>query len=334
MKSPCTGCRLITYWSPSGSEAIREQLSRRSLGDIPDQSIEAETKLNGDSYGSNEIKPTVRIFFTKTMTIQRSSELKIMACSIVDTKPIRRRRRQHTCQAGIRWRSIDMFVVFLLLLLISSSEQRHKVLEDGYNGASSIVLALVPRTKSRKRHSVGRIKSTSLSTPPSLTSDATTSPLFSNRTYKPSPTKFSNPIKPYSRSQSFNSQRNLRPQTNFKALNSLPLSRCTSSSHSPTALHMVLTTPESIIEQASTVNLLDDLIDESVRTSPRRPIMMQFDPSSGWIWRRWKGTVFAETWTSCGKCSVSKTVKSRSHFFFNHFTLEKEHCGGSVALCF
>jgi hypothetical protein len=65
---------------------------------------------------------------------------------------------------------------------------------------------------------------------------------------------------------------------------------------------MVLTTPESIIEQASTVNLLDDLINESVRTSARRPIMMQFDPSSGWIWRRWKGTVFAETWTSCGKC--------------------------------
>ena len=67
---------------------------------------------------------------------------------------------------------------------------------------------------------------------------------------------------------------------------------------STTALH-VLTTPESIIEQASTVNLLDDLIDESVRTSARRPIMMQFDPSSGWIWRRWAGTVFAETWTSC-----------------------------------
>ena len=66
-------------------------------------------------------------------------------------------------------------------------------------------------------------------------------------------------------------------------------------------LNMVLTTPESIIEQASTVNLLDELIDESVCTSPRRPIMMQFDPSSGWIWRRWKGTVFAETRTSCAR---------------------------------
>jgi Bestrophin, RFP-TM, chloride channel len=61
----------------------------------------------------------------------------------------------------------------------------------------------------------------------------------------------------------------------------------------------VLTTPEAIIEQASTTKLLDDLIDESVRTSARRPIMMQFDPSSGWIWKRWKGTVFSETWDAC-----------------------------------
>eukprot|EP00980_Cylindrotheca_fusiformis_P024258 scaffold11680_cov142-Cylindrotheca_fusiformis.AAC.16 len=65
------------------------------------------------------------------------------------------------------------------------------------------------------------------------------------------------------------------------------------------ALHMVLTTPIDIIEQASTVNLLDDLIDESVRTSARRPIIRQFDPSSGWIWRRWRGTIFSETWVSC-----------------------------------
>ncbi|GFH58060.1 hypothetical protein CTEN210_14536 [Chaetoceros tenuissimus] len=62
------------------------------------------------------------------------------------------------------------------------------------------------------------------------------------------------------------------------------------------ALKMVLTTPAAVIEQASTKILLDDLIDESVRTQARSPIMMQFDPSSGWIWRRWKGTVFSETW--------------------------------------
>lgn len=66
-------------------------------------------------------------------------------------------------------------------------------------------------------------------------------------------------------------------------------------------LGMVLTTPESIIEQASTQKLLDVLIDESVRTTARRPIMMQFDPSSGWIWRRWKGTIFSETWISCAR---------------------------------
>ena len=45
----------------------------------------------------------------------------------------------------------------------------------------------------------------------------------------------------------------------------------------------VLTTPEAIFEETSTQNLLDDLIDESVRTSARRPVMMQFDPSSGWM---------------------------------------------------
>jgi len=66
-----------------------------------------------------------------------------------------------------------------------------------------------------------------------------------------------------------------------------------------TQRRMVLTTPEAIFEQTSTTTLLDDLIDESTRTSARRPIMMQFDPSSGWIWKRWKGTVFSETWDSC-----------------------------------
>jgi hypothetical protein len=52
-----------------------------------------------------------------------------------------------------------------------------------------------------------------------------------------------------------------------------------------TSLDMVLTTPESVFEQASTEILLDDLIDESVRTSARKPIMMQFDPSSGYVSR-------------------------------------------------
>lgn len=97
------------------------------------------------------------------------------------------------------------------------------------------------------------------------------------------------------------------------------------SSSSATALPMVLTTPESIIEQASTVNLLDDLIDESVRTSPRRPIMMQFDPSSGWIWRRWKGTIFSETWTSCVKNMVYASI---IFFLYKQYPGIKDHLNG------
>lgn len=55
------------------------------------------------------------------------------------------------------------------------------------------------------------------------------------------------------------------------------------SGRSAAVLRMVLTTPENIIEQASTQKLLDVLLDESVRTTARRPIMMQFDPSSGFV---------------------------------------------------
>eukprot|EP00587_Corethron_hystrix_P001577 CAMPEP_0113328384 /NCGR_PEP_ID=MMETSP0010_2-20120614/19989_1 /TAXON_ID=216773 ORGANISM="Corethron hystrix, Strain 308" /NCGR_SAMPLE_ID=MMETSP0010_2 /ASSEMBLY_ACC=CAM_ASM_000155 /LENGTH=1182 /DNA_ID=CAMNT_0000189705 /DNA_START=372 /DNA_END=3919 /DNA_ORIENTATION=- /assembly_acc=CAM_ASM_000155 len=66
-----------------------------------------------------------------------------------------------------------------------------------------------------------------------------------------------------------------------------------------TGLSMVLNTPESIIERASTQNLLDDLIDESTRVAARRPIIIQFDPSGKKIWRQWKGTIFSETWPAC-----------------------------------
>jgi hypothetical protein len=88
---------------------------------------------------------------------------------------------------------------------------------------------------------------------------------------------------------------------------------------------MVLRTPESIIEQASTTTLLDDLIDESVRTSARRPIMMQFDPSSGWIWKRWKGTIFSETWDDC----VSFLL---FHFFALDFVHFSELCRVGISL--
>lgn len=88
---------------------------------------------------------------------------------------------------------------------------------------------------------------------------------------------------------------------------------------------MVLTTPESIIEQASTQNLLDDLIDESVRTSARSPIMMQFNPSSGWIWKRWRGTIFSETWQSCFKSMVYAVVVL---LLFKRFPAAKQHLSG------
>lgn len=55
------------------------------------------------------------------------------------------------------------------------------------------------------------------------------------------------------------------------------------SSSRSTALNMVLSTPDTIIEQASTQKLLDTLIDESVRTSSREPVMLQFNPKRGWV---------------------------------------------------
>jgi hypothetical protein len=60
---------------------------------------------------------------------------------------------------------------------------------------------------------------------------------------------------------------------------------------------MVLTTPKSIIEEASTPKKrLDDLIGESTRVAAHRPIIMQFDLTTIHIWCRWRGTVFSETW--------------------------------------
>lgn len=72
--------------------------------------------------------------------------------------------------------------------------------------------------------------------------------------------------------------------------------------------NMVLTTPENVIEEASTQKLIDHLIDECVRTSARRPIIMQFDPSAIRIWRRWRGTVFSETWAFGVKNIIFATI--------------------------
>jgi hypothetical protein len=43
---------------------------------------------------------------------------------------------------------------------------------------------------------------------------------------------------------------------------------------------LVVSLPDSLIEEVSTQALLDKIIDEGIRTSARRPIMFQFDPSS------------------------------------------------------
>jgi hypothetical protein len=73
----------------------------------------------------------------------------------------------------------------------------------------------------------------------------------------------------------------------------------TTSTSSNTRLSMVLTTPESIIEEAVMANqsLLDDLIDECVLLTARRPIILQFRPNPLWTWTQWRGTTFSETWT-------------------------------------
>ena len=54
--------------------------------------------------------------------------------------------------------------------------------------------------------------------------------------------------------------------------------------------------------------LLNDLIDESVRTVARKPIMLQFDSSGTFLWRQWTGTVVSVTWVSCVRNMVYVTA--------------------------
>jgi hypothetical protein len=61
---------------------------------------------------------------------------------------------------------------------------------------------------------------------------------------------------------------------------------------------MVADIADSVIEKATTRMVLDQILDESLRTSARKPIMYQFNPSSKAIWSHWKGTVFSESWRS------------------------------------
>uniref|UniRef100_A0A7S3P3A4 Uncharacterized protein n=1 Tax=Amphora coffeiformis TaxID=265554 RepID=A0A7S3P3A4_9STRA len=76
-------------------------------------------------------------------------------------------------------------------------------------------------------------------------------------------------------------------------------------SKTTTRLPMVFDSlPPEIMEQISTQDVLDRILDESLRTSARKPIMIQFDPSSRAIWRHWRGTVFQETWRSAIRHAV------------------------------
>lgn len=67
-----------------------------------------------------------------------------------------------------------------------------------------------------------------------------------------------------------------------------------------TRIPMVFDAPlTEVTEQMSTqTDLVDRILDESLRTSSRRPIMIQFDPSRRAMWRHWKGTIIAQTWRS------------------------------------
>jgi hypothetical protein len=67
---------------------------------------------------------------------------------------------------------------------------------------------------------------------------------------------------------------------------------------------LVARVPDAIMEQFSTRSLLDEILDESLRQSARRPLMMEFDPSSKAMWLHWRGTIFAETWRSTVKHMV------------------------------
>ncbi|KAL7550581.1 hypothetical protein ACHAWF_015292 [Thalassiosira exigua] len=59
-------------------------------------------------------------------------------------------------------------------------------------------------------------------------------------------------------------------------------------------------------EQSKTSSsmIIDNIIDECLRYSARRPIMRQFDPARRSIWKHWRGTVFSDTWTTAVRNSV------------------------------
>ena len=79
---------------------------------------------------------------------------------------------------------------------------------------------------------------------------------------------------------------------------------------------MVFEVDQSRVEKITTQDLLDRILDESLRSSARRPIMKQFDPASKAIWRHWRGTVLSETWKSAFKHALWAIVV---YFLFEQY---------------
>ena len=65
---------------------------------------------------------------------------------------------------------------------------------------------------------------------------------------------------------------------------------------------MVFTAPEeSVLEQLSTQDIIDKILDECLLTQARRPIMKQYNPSAKYIWKHWTSSVYVETWKAMVK---------------------------------
>jgi hypothetical protein len=75
-----------------------------------------------------------------------------------------------------------------------------------------------------------------------------------------------------------------------------------------TKCQMAFFMPDSIIEKATTRMVLDQILDESLRTSARKPIMYQFDPSSRAV------CIHAPLLTLLSNNSIKLTVSFASSF--------------------
>jgi hypothetical protein len=85
----------------------------------------------------------------------------------------------------------------------------------------------------------------------------------------------------------------------------------TTTTTTSTRRHMVFDLDESRVEKITTQDLIDLILDESLRTSARRPIMKQFDPDGKAIWQHWRGTVLSDTW----KAALGKGIWAAFVYF-------------------